>query len=69
MEYKRKQRQLSDATKMKISAALSGRKKSYTHCQNISKGLENYWSQVPPITGGTNSTGTTMDDYLNGGSK
>ena len=67
MEYKRKTRSLSDATKMKISAALSGRKKSFSHCQNISKGLENYWSSIPPATGETNSTGITMDEYLNGG--
>ena len=66
MEYKRKQRALSDATKRKISAALTGRKKSISHCQNISKGLENYWSQVPPITddGDDNDGHTTMNDYI-----
>ena len=43
MEYKRKQRALSDATKQKISTKLKGRRKSLSHCQNISKGLEHYW--------------------------
>ena len=47
MEYKRKQRALSDATKQKISTKLKGRRKSLSHCQNISKGLEYYWSQIP----------------------
>ena len=48
MEYKRKQRALSDATKRKISTKLKGRRKSLSHCQNISKGLEHYWSQIEP---------------------
>ena len=47
MEYKRKQRALSDATKQKISMKLKGRKKTIQHAANISKGMENYWSQVP----------------------
>ena len=42
MEYKRKQRALSDATKQKISMRLKGRKKSLSHAANISKGMENY---------------------------
>lgn len=64
MEYKRKQRALSDATKKKISAALTGRKKSFSHCQHISQGLENYWSQIPQAP--NDDSETTMDDYLNG---
>ena len=48
MEYKRKQRALSDITKQKISSKLKGRRKSLSHCQNISKGLEQYWSQIEP---------------------
>ena len=48
MEYKRKQRALSDMTKQKISSKLKGRRKSLSHCQNISKGLEQYWSQIEP---------------------
>ena len=47
MEYKRKQRALSDATKLKISTSLKGRKKSLNHCNNISKGLEKYWQKIP----------------------
>lgn len=47
MEYKRKQRTLSDVTKQKISMKLTGRKKSVAHCNNISRGLENYWKQIP----------------------
>ncbi len=47
MEYKRKQRALSDVTKKKISAKLKGRRKSFQHSANISKGLERYWSQIP----------------------
>ncbi|MBO5044936.1 MAG: hypothetical protein J6C45_07850 [Alistipes sp.] len=54
MEYKRKQRSMSDITKQKISAKLKGRRKSFQHCQNISKGLEGYWHQIPQQqTGGT----------------
>lgn len=46
--YKRKTREMPDAVKQKISSALRGRKKSFTHVQNISKGLkEKYWSQIP----------------------
>ena len=48
MEYKRKQRALSDITKQKLSSKLKGRRKSLSHCQNISKGLEQYWSQIEP---------------------
>ena len=47
MEYKRKQRALSDVTKQKISTKLKGRRKSFQHSANISKGLERYWSQIP----------------------
>jgi hypothetical protein len=67
MEYKRKQRALSDATKQKISAKLTGRKKSFSHCQNISRGLENYWSQIPQTP--NDNEPLSMDDYLNGGKK
>ena len=47
MEYKRKQRSMSDITKQKISAKLKGKTKSFQHAANISKGLERYWSQIP----------------------
>ena len=45
--YKRRYRQLDDATKLKISQALRGRSKSATHAEAISTGLKNYWQQVP----------------------
>ena len=57
MEYKRKQRALSDITKQKISMRLKGRKKSITHCNNISKGLENYWKQIPQQPTDTTTNG------------
>lgn len=47
MEYKRKQRALSDVTKKKISSKLKGRTKTFQHAANISKGLERYWAQIP----------------------
>ena len=58
MEYKRKQRALSDITKQKISMKLKGRKKSLAHCSKISKGLQNYWQQIPQqTTSGTTTIG------------
>lgn len=45
--YKRQYRELDDDTKQKISQSLRGRSKSYSHAQNISKGLKNYWQNVP----------------------
>lgn len=45
--YKRQYRELDDETKQKISQSLRGRSKSYSHAQNISKGLKNYWQNVP----------------------
>lgn len=57
MEYKRKQRALSDATKQKISAKLKGRKKPLSVCTKISRGLENYWSQIPQ-----HPSGATLDE-------
>ena len=59
MEYKRKQRGLSDITKKKISAQLKGRRKSFQHAANISKGMERYWAQIP--------TQNTDSDTINNG--
>ena len=59
MEYKRKQRGLSDVTKKKISAQLKGRRKSFQHAANISKGMERYWAQIP--------TQNTDSDTINNG--
>lgn len=45
--YKRKTRAMSDEQKQKISASLRGRKKSFSHCLAISKGLkEKYWANL-----------------------
>ena len=43
----REYRQLSDQTKAKISQSMKGRSKSFTHRENISNGLKNYWQTVP----------------------
>lgn len=45
--YKRKFRELDDETKQKISQALRGKSKSYSHTQHISQGLKAYWQNVP----------------------
>ena len=49
--YKRKTREMPDAVKQKISAALRGRKKSISHCMAISNALKaetgGYWSKIP----------------------
>lgn len=47
-KYKRQSREVSPDTRQKISAALRGRSKSEAHRNNISKGLTNYWKQIPP---------------------
>jgi hypothetical protein len=57
MDYKRKQRSMSDITKQNISASLKGRRKSFQHCQNISKGLEGYWQQIPQRNNGDTTNG------------
>ena len=55
MEYKRKQRGLSDLTKQKISMRLKGKCKSPSHASAISKGMQNYWSQIPQQQSGSTS--------------
>ena len=58
MEYKRKQRGLSDITKQKISMRLKGKRKSPSHAAAISKGMVDYWSQIPQQqSGSTNLNG------------
>ena len=52
---------MPDETKQKISTALKGRKKSFSHKLHISKGMEKYWSQIPPSV---SDSGTTMSDLL-----
>lgn len=44
---KRQFRELSDETKAKISQAMKGKVKTFTHKENISNGLKNYWTTVP----------------------
>lgn len=44
---KRKYRELDDATKQKISQALTGRSKSFSHRENIKNGLVKYWETIP----------------------
>ena len=46
-QYKRKTREMSDATKQKISQKLKGRMKSPSHCQAISNGLKAMWHSIP----------------------
>ena len=47
MERKRKFRELSPETKAKISQAMRGKSKSFTHRENIRNGLKEYWKTVP----------------------
>ena len=44
---KRQYRQLSDATKQKISFRLKGRGKSDSHKDAISNGMKEYWKTIP----------------------
>ena len=54
-EYKRKNREVPQAVRDKISASLKGREKSPEHRANISKGLRadtgGYWSRIPKVSG------------------
>lgn len=43
-------RELSDETKAKISMAMKGKSKSFTHKENISNGLKDYWKTIPNKT-------------------
>ena len=47
MEYKRKYRQMDDATKQKISLALKNRTLSSTTKDRIRNSLIAYWRSVP----------------------
>lgn len=54
-EYKRKTREVPQAVRDKISASLTGRKKSPEHCKHISDSLRadtgGYWSRIPKASG------------------
>ena len=56
-QYKRKTREMSDATKQKISQKLKGRMKTPSHCQAISDGLKAMWRSI----------GKKEDDSTEGG--
>lgn len=62
--YKRKTREVSQATRDKISAKLKGVKKSATHCRHISQGMRadtgGYWSHIPKNT--NQLTGNLYDE-------
>ncbi len=47
MEYKRKYREMNDATKQKISQKMKGRPKTFAHREHISQGMKDYWETVP----------------------
>lgn len=44
---KRQYRELSDATKAKISQSMKNRSMSMTHKQRISKSMKEYWKTIP----------------------
>ena len=44
---KRKYRELAPETKQKISQAMKGKSKSFTHREAISNGLKDYWKTIP----------------------
>ena len=44
---KRKYRELDPETKQKISQAMKGKSKSFTHKEAISNGLKDYWKTIP----------------------
>lgn len=53
-EYKRQYRQLDDETKQKISNSSRNRPKSDQHKQHISRGMKDYWQNVPNRPDDTN---------------
>lgn len=54
-EYKRQYRELSDETKQKISNSSRNRPKSDLHKQHISRGMKDYWQNVPNRPDNTNN--------------
>ena len=44
---KRKYRELDPEIKQKISQAMKGKSKSFTHKEAISNGLKSYWKNIP----------------------
>lgn len=60
--YKRKNREVPQEVKDRISAALRGRKKSQAQCKKISNSLKKAWSRIPRQE--TGMSGTTIDDLI-----
>ena len=54
-EYKSQYRELSDETKQKISNSSHNRPKSDQHKQHISRGMKDYWQNVPNRPDDTNN--------------
>lgn len=53
---------MDNSTKQKISASLKNRKKSLTHCQAISRGMKEYWKNIPYRDDKNNSDNPDTDD-------
>ena len=53
--YKRQYRQLDDEIKQKISNSSRNRPKSDQHKQHISRGMKDYWQNVPNRPDDTNN--------------
>ena len=60
--YKRKNREVPQEVKDRISAALRGRKKSQAQCKKISNSLKKAWSRIPRQN--TGQSGTTINDLI-----
>lgn len=54
---KRKYRELDPETKQKISQAMKGKSKSFTHKEAISNGLKDYWKTIPNKPTSNNKVG------------
>ena len=60
---KRKYRDVTDATKLRISQKLKGRSMSDSHRQAISDSMKAYWSTIPyKPTGNNESENTTTNE-------
>ena len=61
MEHIRKYRELRDDVKEKIRKATTGKSKTISHRQHLSKSLKKYWQSVP-----SRDEHLTMQEYLTG---
>ena len=61
MEYKRKNRELDDEVKQKISQSTKGKRKSFSPRQHLSQALTDYWKSVP-----SRGEHLTKQEYLTG---